>query len=278
MWSSNLPLLLSSSNHYCSSLLGIRGKNETINATHGSVKGHEYDSEDDFDDVEFHFATVETSVVTSSELQVMSGESKGELNQTEMELVFGTSSSTWSPIPEDWVILDNQSTVNVFQNKKYLKNILQIDSYVVIKCNAGSRTTNWVGDFSGYPDPVWYDPGGIANIISLNRAEEYFKINYSSKNGKGFVVTHRVNGSVRCFHKSRKGLFYIDMKQRAELAMVTTVKDNKKNYTLRDVGKATKARKLQDVTGVSAQDLVIAVRSHIKNCPVTVAQFQLMST
>ena len=65
------------------------------------------------------------------------------------------------------------------------------------------------------------------------------------------------------------------MKQRAELALVTTVKDNKKKYTIRDVSKETLARKLQDVTGVSARDLVIAVRSHIKNCPVTAAHAKM---
>ena len=42
-------------------------------------------------------------------------------------------------------------------------------------------------------------------------------------------------------------------------------------YTDWDVSKATLARKLQDVIGVSAHDLVIVVRSHIANCPVTSA-------
>jgi len=230
------------------------GKNETANATHGSVQGDTYDSGDDFDDVQFHFATVETSIVPSSGSEVITG----ELNQTEMELVFGTSSSTWSPIPEDWVILDNQSTVNVFRNKKYLRNIRQVDTHVVIRCNAGSRTTNWVGDFPGFPEPVWYDPGGIANIISFDKAEKFYKIRYDSESGNGFMVTHRQNGSVRCFHKSRKGLFYIDMKQRGSLALVTTVEDNESKYTKCAVRKAKQARRLQDVTGVSAHDLEIA--------------------
>ena len=139
----------------------------------------------------------------------------------------------------------------------------------MIKCNTGVRKTNWVGDFPGYPEPVWYDPGGIVNIISMGRAEEYFDIDYSSKNNNGFVVTHKENGSVRSFHKSRKNLYYLDLKQKRELALVTTVADNKMKYTNRDVSKATLARKLQDVTGVLGRDLVIAVQSHIMNCPVT---------
>ena len=86
-----------------------------------------------------------------------------------------------------------------------------------------------MGDFPGYPELVWYDPGGIANIVSLKRLKKYFIIDYHSEDGNGFVVTHRVNGSVRCFHKSRKGLFYLDLKQRDELAMVTMVKEKQKD-------------------------------------------------
>ena len=56
---------------------------------------------------------------------------------------------------------------------------------------------------------------------------------------------------------------------------MTTVKDNKMKYTDRDVNKATLARKLQDVTGVSGRDLVIAVRSQIMNCPVTAAHAKM---
>ena len=59
------------------------------------------------------------------------------------------------------------------------------------------------------------------------------------------------------------------------MALATTVKENKKKYTDRDASKTTLARKLQDVTGVSARDLVIAVRLHIINCPVTAAHAKM---
>ena len=66
------------------------------------------------------------------------------------------------------------------------------------------------------------------------------------------------------------------MKQRAEFAMVNTVKGNKEKYTTRDIRKATLARKLQDVHGVSARDLVIAIQSHIKNFPVTAVHVKMI--
>ena len=72
----------------------------------------------------------------------------------------------------------------------------------MIRCNGVVQKTNWMGYFRGFPEPVWLDKGGIANIISLKRVKKYFKILYDSDDGNGFVVIHRVNGSVRHFHES----------------------------------------------------------------------------
>ena len=68
----------------------------------------------------------------------------------------------------------------------------------------------------------------------------------------------------------------MNMNQRTEHTLVTIVKDNKENYTPRDVGTATLARILQDVMCCSARDLVIAVCSHIKNFPVTAGKANLV--
>ena len=50
-----------------------------------------------------------------------------------------------------------------------------------------------MGDFPGHPEPMWYDPDGIANIISLKQAKKYFVINYHSKEWNGFVVNQQEN-------------------------------------------------------------------------------------
>jgi hypothetical protein len=71
-------------------------------------------------------------------------------------------------VPNSWILLDNQSTVNIFSNKKLLKNIRKTNRVMNIRCNAGVTRTNMIGDFGGYAGEVWYNPNGIANILGLS--------------------------------------------------------------------------------------------------------------
>jgi len=66
-----------------------------------------------------------------------------------------------------WILLVNQSTVDVF-HPKLLTNIRQVDESMDIHCNAGTATTNLVGDLPGH-GVVWFHPHGIANILSQSK-------------------------------------------------------------------------------------------------------------
>ena len=65
------------------------------------------------------------------------------------------TSSKRGTIPTSWLLLDSQSTVDVFSNSDLLSNIHEVDTVMTIRCNAGARTTNWKGYLSGY-GWVWY--------------------------------------------------------------------------------------------------------------------------
>jgi hypothetical protein len=99
-------------------------------------------------------------------------------------------------VPNSWILLDNQSTVNVFHNGDLLDNIRQANGFMDIHCNAAVTSTNLVGDLPGYGE-VWYNPNGIANILSLSRDEKQgFRVTFNSSHGNEFHV-HKPNGTKR---------------------------------------------------------------------------------
>ena len=180
-------------------------------------------------------------------------------------------------IPSTWILLDNQSTVCAFTNGDLLKNIREVDSWMDIHCNAGVTSTNMVGDLKGFGE-VWYNPKGIANILSMAVVEKSFRVTYDSGNDMGFTVEKK-DGSCRTFRRSRRGLFYLDTAEKKDekgtgknVAFVNTVEQNKLNYTKRDYSRAEAARKLQNVIGRPGLrhfvDIVDGDHPAIDNCPI----------
>jgi len=109
-------------------------------------------------------------------------------------------------VSRNWILLDNQLTVDVFQNKDLLTNIRDSGRVLRIHCNAGVATTTIVGDLPGYGE-VWLYEKGIANILSLLRVKERYRITYDSHGGNKFIV-HLKNGMTRTFSQSKVGLYY----------------------------------------------------------------------
>jgi hypothetical protein len=71
-------------------------------------------------------------------------------------------------IDPNWILLDSESTVSIFSNKKFLKNIRYCGNShgLRIHSNGGHQDTHMIGDLPGF-GPVWYNAGSLANIISL---------------------------------------------------------------------------------------------------------------
>ena len=67
-----------------------------------------------------------------------------------------------------WILLDSQSTVDVFTNPDLLEDIRDAKGEMMVHSHGGSRSTKQIGDLPGYPDPIWYDPDRIVNILSLS--------------------------------------------------------------------------------------------------------------
>ena len=66
------------------------------------------------------------------------------------------------------LLIDSCSSVNLICNSDLLHDIVTVDWHMRVHCNAGVRTTNQQGQLGNFPKPVWYNPKGVAKILSLN--------------------------------------------------------------------------------------------------------------
>jgi hypothetical protein len=96
--------------------------------------------------------------------------------------------------------LDNQSTCDIVSNPRLVQNIRQVEGCMQLSTQAGWTMTNWMGaDVPGYYRPVWFHPGGIANILSLVNTIAKYHVTYDSPNE--FCV-HKEDSGVRQFQQS----------------------------------------------------------------------------
>jgi hypothetical protein len=178
-------------------------------------------------------------------------------------------------IPNTWYLLDNQSTCDIVSNPKIIKNIRQVEGYMQLATQAGSTTTNWMADVPGYYFPVWFHPGGITNILSLVNMIAKYHVTYDSCNrdSPNQLCVHKEDGQQRKFKESKWVLFYLDMAQIEEHAVlaVSTIENNKSNYAVRDYSCAQLARKIQILVGCpELKDFVRYLDgNYLPNCPVT---------
>ena len=192
-----------------------------------------------------------------------------------------TFSQSGTRIPKEWILLDSQSTVDIFCNPSLVVNLRRVRDRMKIQCNAGTRVTNLVGDLPGY-GPVWFDSRAIANVLSLKLVKDRYHVKYNSNGKEGFVVT-KPNGEQFSFEESSSGLHYLDTSKQQNpgagvqtTLVVNTMAENKKKYTNNDYLRAMRARELQMIVGrpSTAAFLELINTNMIANCPVTPADVE----
>jgi len=81
-------------------------------------------------------------------------------------------------IPKSWMLLDSQSTVDVFLSKN--------------ASQTGKVSVTQKEDLRGY-GTVWYYPEGIANILSLYNVQKKHRITFDSANGTRFTRIRKMD-------------------------------------------------------------------------------------
>jgi hypothetical protein len=184
---------------------------------------------------------------------------------------FGFCSTTSSPLNlRDMILLDNQSTVDLFCNPKLVSFITKTKQSMTVLGNGGTLTANTKAHVENYGS-VWYHPQAIPNILSLKNVSKRFRVTYDSQ-GKGAFIVHKPNGINVHFVAHQDGLHYHNTHDR-QLTMVTTVAKESKGYSKRQIEQAKVAQAFQAKVGhPSTSDLKQIIQSNqIVNCPVKTA-------
>ena len=178
---------------------------------------------------------------------------------------FNTSSEI---IPRTWILLDNQSTVDVFCEKSLLQDIYTSKDAMSIQCNAGTIVTNQKGTFHNYGE-VWFCKNGIANILSFANARNR-GCNVAYDTYYNTFTLQQPNGTEITFSQSPNGLYYHDANMKSVM-LINTVESNKTKYSNRDYFRAKAARDLLQIIGHPSiqQFLEILDNNQLPNCPVT---------
>ena len=133
-----------------------------------------------------------------------------------------------SRIPDSCILLNSQLTVDMFKNKKLLKNSHDAEKALALHCNTRITTVNKIRDLPGY-GKVWFYEDGIANMLSLNNVKKKYHMTYDSTACDCFEI-HKVDGTKCVFKPSKKGMFYLSVNN--DIVLVTTVEDKFLNKPL----------------------------------------------
>ena len=110
-------------------------------------------------------------------------------------------------LPTTWLLLDSCSTTNLISNKSWLHDIYDNSTSILVRYNAGTITLTHKGYFGSYPEPVWFNPHGIANIMSLDNVAKYFCITMDTEADNAMLL-HKDDGLTMKFAPTGKKLYH----------------------------------------------------------------------
>ena len=158
----------------------------------------------------------------------------------------------------------------MISDETLLHDIHTVDTPIPVHCNARTITLTRKGTLGDFPEPVWYNPKGIANFLSLHSVRAHYRITMDTAEDDHIHVHHH-NGSTTTFRPSSNGIYHYHMTSNNHiLSLVNTVEARKEGFSPSDVRRAAKARRLQKIMmSPSTRQLGDSIIHHLQNCEVT---------
>jgi len=166
-----------------------------------------------------------------------------------------------------WLVVDCGAGCSVIANADLLTDIQDAPDRetMTIHCNIGVTTTRKQRHIKGY-GLVWYDPNGIANILSLGECSTWFKITIDTDLDNARYV-HKSDGSVCRFECTNAGIYYCNMRSKSKkkfIFNITTVEGQEQQYSALDVSRAKAPRRLQETMGfISERAMLHMIDNHL---------------
>ena len=109
---------------------------------------------------------------------------------------------------------------------------MRSENVIRVHYNSGVKVVDRIGELLGY-GTVWYEPTGIANILSMSRATKKFRVIFDSEGGNFFRIV-LPDREVK-FQLSPNGLYYFDAADRVNIVLLLNkLSENREGFTRRE--------------------------------------------
>jgi hypothetical protein len=173
---------------------------------------------------------------------------------------------------KDVVLLDSQSTMDLFCNATSVSKISKSKSSMRLKSNVGTMVVTRKVTMKGYNKTVWFRTQAIINIITLCNVIDQYRVTYDSDDL--MFVVHRESESKPNmeFRMHENGLHYYDPRKEQQLTFVNTFSGKKTGFTKRQIKCAELAQNLYKTLSYPSMKECkwVICNNQIKDFPVTI--------